>query len=90
MLARSEKGAATLKVTSNGTNGKDDSSDLAKELVEVQEQFEAYKTETNSDSSRLRNDLIAAQREVNQLGASLAKANAKIDYLSGQASPLAP
>lgn len=90
LLARSEKGAATLKVTSNGTNGKDDSSDLAKELVEVQEQFEAYKTETNSDSSRLRNDLIAAQREVNQLGASLAKANAKIDYLSGQASPLAP
>lgn len=84
MLARSEKGAAALKSISNGTGvTTEDGSDLVKELEEVQSQFDIYRTETDFDSSRLRNDLTTAQREVNQLGASLAKANAKIDYLSG-------
>ncbi|KAF9483517.1 hypothetical protein BDN70DRAFT_873831 [Pholiota conissans] len=83
LLARSQKGAETFKtVTVNGTRTTDGDSELAKELAEVQGQFEAYKTETDVDSSRLRNDLVAAQREVNQLAASLAKANAKIEYLS--------
>lgn len=84
LLARSQKGAEVLKTVSLNGTGTPDTSGLAKELAEVQGQFEAYRTETDFDSTRLRNDLSAAQREVNSLGASLAKANAKIEYLSGQ------
>jgi nucleoprotein TPR len=35
------------------------------------------------DSVKVRDDLVAAQREVGQLNAALAKANAKIEYLNG-------
>ncbi|KAF8967178.1 hypothetical protein BDZ97DRAFT_1917117 [Flammula alnicola] len=83
LLARSEKGAISQRAgASNGAITADEQSDFAKELAEVQGQFEAYKTETDFDSSRLRDDLIAAQREVNQMGAALAKANAKVEFLS--------
>jgi nucleoprotein TPR len=49
----------------------------------MQNQFESYQTEMGMDSVRLRDEVIVAQREVGQLSAALAKANAKIDYLSG-------
>ncbi|KZT67236.1 hypothetical protein DAEQUDRAFT_729270 [Daedalea quercina L-15889] len=55
--------------------------DLEKELAEVQNQFEVYKTEMGDDSVRLREEAVFAQRESNQLRASLAKANAKIEFL---------
>ncbi|KII91087.1 hypothetical protein PLICRDRAFT_28915 [Plicaturopsis crispa FD-325 SS-3] len=91
MLARAERGAPTSNGTSSrglAINGErhdteeNPSGDLAKEFVEVQNQFEAYRTEMSVDSVRLREEAIAAQREVGQLGAALAKANAKIEYLT--------
>jgi nucleoprotein TPR len=80
MLARAEKAAAGNSLREDGTQG---DTDLAKELAEVQSQFEMYKSEMGVDSVRLREEAIAAQREAGQLGAALAKANAKIDYLTG-------
>ncbi|KIM43182.1 hypothetical protein M413DRAFT_9931 [Hebeloma cylindrosporum] len=85
MLARAEKGGNSHRVTHPTSEvTADPGSDLAKELLEIQGQFEAYKTETNYDSGRLRDELMAAQREVNQVSAALAKANAKVEFLSGK------
>jgi nucleoprotein TPR len=85
MLARAEKGAISHRITDPTSEvTADPGSNLAKELSEIQGQFEAYKTETNYDSGRLRDELIAAQREVNQMSAALAKANAKVEFLSGK------
>ena len=36
------------------------------------------------DSGRLREDFIAAQREVNEVSAALAKANAKVEFSFGK------
>ncbi|KAH9480632.1 Protein MLP1-like protein [Psilocybe cubensis] len=85
MLARQEKmtGSSTLAIT-NGDSSHPPETELAKELQEIQSQFEAYKTETDVDSGRLRDQLANSQREVNSLGASLAKANAKIEYISSR------
>ena len=58
--------------------------DLEKELADVQNQFETYKSEMGVDSVRLREEAVLSQRESNQLRASLAKANAKIEFLDGQ------
>jgi nucleoprotein TPR len=53
-------------------------------LTEVQSQFDAHKTVTGIDSVMLRDDLVVSQREVAQLSATLAKANAKIEFLAGE------
>ncbi|KAJ6584124.1 hypothetical protein DFH09DRAFT_1434376 [Mycena vulgaris] len=87
MLARVEKGGAVTNGLAMEVNGFGDglppnSSDMAKELAEMQNQFETYRTEMGVDSIRLREEAISAQREVGQLGAALAKANARIEYLS--------
>lgn len=84
MVARAEKaGGSAEHVVANGIgNGPAIQSDIAKELAEVQGQFDAYRMEMGVDAGRLREDLVVAQREVSQLGAALAKANAKIEYLS--------
>jgi nucleoprotein TPR len=58
--------------------------EVAKELVEVQQQFEAYRTEMGVDSTRLREELSSAQREIHDLSAGLAKSNAKVEYLTGE------
>ncbi|KAH9936573.1 uncharacterized protein B0H18DRAFT_974482 [Fomitopsis serialis] len=55
--------------------------DLEKELAEVQSQFEAYKNEMGVDSVHVRDEAVLAQREANQLRISLAKANAKVEFL---------
>ena len=90
MLARSEKFSATSALPQatmlNGAVVTTEQTDLAKELEDVTGQFDVYKKEMGIDSGRLRDELIASQREVNQMGAALAKANAKIEYLSGQFS----
>ncbi|KAJ7236740.1 hypothetical protein B0H12DRAFT_1139991 [Mycena haematopus] len=88
MLARVDKGGAPSNGMSTDANGfgeglPPNTNDMAKELAEIQNQFETYRTEMGVDSVRLREDVIAAQREAGQLGAALAKANAKIEYLSG-------
>ncbi|KAJ7132943.1 hypothetical protein C8R46DRAFT_1181193 [Mycena filopes] len=78
MLARVEHG----EVNGFGDGLPPNPSDMAKELAEMQNQFETYRTEMGVDSVRLREELLVAQREVGQLGATLAKANARIEYLS--------
>ena len=89
MLARSEKPSALPQAAAlNGAVVTSEQTDLARELEDVHGQFEAYRKEMGVDSGRLRDELIAAQREVNQTGTVLAKANAKIEYLTGQSSPL--
>ncbi|KAL0058021.1 Protein mlp1 [Marasmius tenuissimus] len=57
-------------------------SELAQELAETQSRFNAYRTEMGVDVGRYREDAASAQREAAALQAALAKANAKIDYLS--------
>ncbi|KAJ3814062.1 hypothetical protein F5876DRAFT_73301 [Lentinula aff. lateritia] len=52
-------------------------SSVAKELAEIQSQFDTYRTEMGVDSVKLREDNIAAHREIGQLQAALAKASAK-------------
>ncbi|ESK95244.1 filament-forming protein [Moniliophthora roreri MCA 2997] len=80
MLARTEKGVVNGSVTSDAaTPG---SSELAQELAEIQRQFDAYRTEMGIDVVKLREELLVSQRETSQLQAALAKANAKIEYLS--------
>jgi nucleoprotein TPR len=93
MLARTEKQGGVPNGMNTEVNGfgeglPPNASDMAKEYAQIQNQFEAYRTEMGVDSVRLREDLIAAQREAGQLGAALAKANAKIEYLSGTYLPL--
>ena len=57
-------------------------SEVASQLAEVQNQFEAYKTEIGLDSTRLREKLILAERESHDFAAALAKANAKVEFLN--------
>ncbi|KAJ7812897.1 hypothetical protein B0H13DRAFT_501094 [Mycena leptocephala] len=87
MLARAEKGGAVANGMNTDVNGFGDGlppnpSDMAKELADVQNQFETYRTEMGVDSVRLREELVISQRETGQLGAALAKANARIEYLT--------
>ena len=93
MLARAERSSAAMGATAgpvvavNGYHediGAETQTDVARELAEIQSQFETYKSEMGEDSGRLREEIVASQREVGQLNAALAKANAKIEYLSGQ------
>ena len=67
----------------NVNGGAATDSDIAKELVEMQQQFETYRAETGVDSVRLREDTVSAQREVAQLTTQLAKANAKLEITGG-------
>ncbi|KAI6016239.1 hypothetical protein EDC04DRAFT_2577700 [Pisolithus marmoratus] len=90
MLARSERAAPYVGVNGdvgvNGTNATatgssaQPSGDLA---MDVQAQFESYRQEMGVDTSKLREDLVNAQRELGRANADLAKANAKIQYLDG-------
>ncbi|OSD07459.1 hypothetical protein PYCCODRAFT_1456277 [Trametes coccinea BRFM310] len=85
LLARQQELGGT-RVTNGHVNGdahsSDAPSDLAKELEEVQQQFETYRTEMGIDSTRLREEALAAQREATRLGTALAKANAQIEVLT--------
>lgn len=85
MLARAEARALSSISGMNGEPGTNDTSesDLAKELAEVQNQFETYKNEMGTDTIKLREDVMLAQKEAAQLSAALAKANARIEYLTG-------
>jgi len=83
MLARVEKNPGLSAVAVIGDGSTSEQNELAQVLAETQSQFEAYKTETDVDSSRLRDELAAAQKDMNHLEAALAKANAKVEYLTG-------
>lgn len=67
----------------NGTVNDDGQEELVKELAEVQSQFEAYKTEMGLDALKLREDLVQAQREATTATAAFAKAEAKLQYMTG-------
>ncbi|KAI0357500.1 hypothetical protein OH77DRAFT_1435746 [Trametes cingulata] len=83
LLERQQSGAAPARITNGQVNGDGDvSSDMARELEEVQKQFETYRTEMGVDSSRLREEALSAQREATRLGTALAKANAQIEVLA--------
>ena len=92
LLARAERSSGASGVSADrevGINGYHEGTlsatqqDMAKELAEIQTQFESYRTEMGIDSMKLRDNVIDAQREAGRLNAALAKANAKIEYLSG-------
>ena len=82
LFARAERGAAG-KDSHGQANGAAIESDIAKELAEIQQQFDAYRAETGVDSVRMREDAVVAQREVAQLTAQLAKATAKLEIAGG-------
>lgn len=89
MLAR--QGKDTTSFGQEGGNGSSAASnamtaDYKKMLEEQQAMFETFKTEMGIDSSRLKDDLAAAQKEVGQQGANIAKANAQIEFLNGEDS----
>lgn len=68
----------------NGPATGDGQEELVKELAEVQSQFEAYKTEMGLDTLKLREDLVQAQREATTATSALAKADAKVQYMTGE------
>jgi nucleoprotein TPR len=82
LLARAERGA-TGKDSHGQANGAAIESDIAKELAEIQQQFDAYRVEIGVDSVRMREDAVVAQREVAHLTAQLAKATAKLEIAGG-------
>jgi nucleoprotein TPR len=83
LLARAERTSAAGKNLHGQANGTLIESDIPKELAEIQQQFDTYRAETGVDSVRLREDTVAAQREVAQLSTQLAKANAKLEIAGG-------
>lgn len=87
MLARADRSGLRVGVNGdvNGVAGPVQN-DLAAELQDVQAQFEAYKAEMGSDSVKLREELQQAHRDLGQINTALAKANAKIEYLTGKPS----
>ncbi|PCH39913.1 hypothetical protein WOLCODRAFT_88363 [Wolfiporia cocos MD-104 SS10] len=82
ILRRERSGDRTSASASGELNAGSSSSDLERELAEIQSQFETYKTEMGVDSLHLREEVLAAQREAGQANAALAKANAKIEILN--------
>ena len=89
LLGRSERqqDASVLLASSSATNGLASSS-LSRpdnlDLSQVQNDFDIYRRETAVDTAKLREELNEYQREASQLGAALAKANAKIEFLTGK------
>lgn len=92
LLARAERSAGSVRgAADSGVNGFHEGPaggaqqhDMERELAEMQHQFESYRTEMGMDSVKLREEAMEAQREAGQLNAALAKANAKIEYLTGK------
>ncbi|KAI0087040.1 hypothetical protein BDY19DRAFT_324018 [Irpex rosettiformis] len=84
MLARERRSGGASRL--GGTDGHDEEmaleTDTAKELAEIQSQFETYKTEMGVDSTRVRDELIAMRHEASQAAIQLAKANAKVEHLT--------
>ncbi len=84
MLARERASARSVNGINGHGEGLNNGTDTEKELAEIQAQFEAYKTEMGVDSGTLREELLNVRHEAAQVGAQLAKANAKIEYLNGE------
>ncbi|KAG7445737.1 uncharacterized protein BT62DRAFT_176907 [Guyanagaster necrorhizus] len=80
LLARSDKGAGANGRINGNAGTMEPPSDVARELAEIQSQFEAYRTEMGIDSVKLREELSLAQKEVGKLQAALAKEKARGEY----------
>ena len=90
MLARYERGAPPGSLPVAGPSGSGqvngihhEPSELEKELEETRESFDAYQREMGIDTVKLREEVAQYQRETRQLSTTLAKANAKIEFLNG-------
>jgi nucleoprotein TPR len=88
MLSRVQREGAGSVVQVNGhsrTNGGEaDTTQGTGKQDDAQSTFEAYRHEMSMDAVKLREEVMSYQREIGQLGASLAKANAKIEHLNGE------
>lgn len=82
MIQRFERGVAGSMLQMNGHSH--EPSELERELQELQSNFDAYRHEMGIDAVKIREEAAAHQREANHLRASVVKANAKIDFLSGE------
>ncbi|KAK0464252.1 uncharacterized protein EV420DRAFT_1034622 [Desarmillaria tabescens] len=80
LLARSDKGAGANGRMNGNAGVVSPPSDVARELAEIQSQFEVYRTEMGIDSGKLREELALAQKEVGKLHAELAKEKARSEY----------
>jgi len=87
LLARAERSGGVGKALQDQAHDAAEESDIATELAEIQQQFDVYRAEMGVDSVRLHEDAVAAQREVAQLTAQLAKANAKLEIVGGMSWP---
>lgn len=86
MLSRYERSGTALQPvppTAQVNGHTPEPSELEKELDEIRKDFSAYREEMGIDTIKLREEALQYQREANQYGAALAKANAKIDFLNG-------
>ncbi|KAG6813573.1 hypothetical protein H0H92_009617 [Tricholoma furcatifolium] len=83
MLAREKAGKAQqpLNGVSEHQNGSIVPSDVAQELEETRNQFEAYRLEMGVDTGKLQKALAESHKEASSLAVSLAKANAQLEYL---------
>lgn len=84
-----ERAMGSRVVGASGVNGHDKgladgTPDVVQELAEVQSQFETYKSEVGEDTVRLREDLLARQRDVNRLSSELGKEKAQAENLTGE------
>lgn len=86
MLARSGRGDGapqSVQAVPQVNGHVQGASELEAELDEVRKNFDAYREEMGVDTVKLREEALQYQREANQLGLALAKANAKIEFLNG-------
>lgn len=87
MLARHGKGTNGSGPDNDAQNAAASSvmtADYKRMLDEQQSMFETFKAEMGVDSSRLKDDLAGAQKELGQMTANVAKANAQIEFLNGK------
>ncbi|TIC04624.1 hypothetical protein E3Q16_02603 [Wallemia mellicola] len=56
--------------------------DYAALMAELQQNFDAYRTEMGTDTKSLKESLTASQREVSSLNVQLAQANAQVTFLN--------
>jgi nucleoprotein TPR len=85
--SRRSSGGRDVDMEFAGAGARDgDGTDYRKLWEEQKDALENIKRELGYDTGTLKNDLATRQREVGQLGAKLAKANAQIELLNGTSS----
>jgi nucleoprotein TPR len=80
MLASGSKLSASTLNGANGSNGDGEESQM---LSVLQANYDAYKMEMAADIKKAKDEVAAKDREIGVVQVSLAKANAKVEYLTG-------